>query len=334
MDNTYFILTNKPIAIERLHICTWDFNNSKAAIEIGIEFSATPYSKDVAFKLSLPFLKEADTAICLMDSLIRDDDNSKFIFNDTIKANKPIKGDKRNGSIIEFQSRTLSILPIKEVAIEDGVCSFIVKDINQSLKNYIRLLIQTDISNLAVIRNGITKKTYIYDFKINEKRNLPNKINDLINQNYIICSSIKSCFCFHVIPSNYNISYLDSSKLKNIRILEADAFNRYLPIDKEMKQDDCLIVFNKVSNAFDGNYSFFSEFEQETIGNKQIILAIAANIACSLLFGIYTLRNWVKGDKWYDFLPWEFGVAIIILVIFILYLFVPWRKLKAFLSLK
>lgn len=326
MDNTYFILTNKPIAIERLHICTWDFNNSKAAIEIGIEFSATPYSKDVAFKLSLPFLKETDSAICLMDSLVRDDDNSKFIFNDTIKANKPIKGDKRNGSIIEFQSRTLSILPIKEVTIENGVCSFMVKDINQSLKNYIRLFIQTDVSNLSVIKNGITKKTFIYDIKINEKRNLPNRINDLMNQGYALCHSIKSCFCFHVIPSNYNISYLDSSKLKNIRILEADAFNRYLPLDKKMKQDDCLIVFNKASNSPDGCYSFFSEFEQETIGNKQIVLAIAANIACSLLFGIYTLRGWSKGNVWYQFLPWEFGVAIIILLLFILYLFVPWRR--------
>ena len=47
MNNTYFILSNKKISIERLHICTWDFVGSNAAFEIGFEFMPTPYVKDV-----------------------------------------------------------------------------------------------------------------------------------------------------------------------------------------------------------------------------------------------------------------------------------------------
>ena len=58
MNNTYFILSNKTIAIERLHICTWDFVSSKAAIELGMEFTINPTLKDVEFKLSLPFLQK------------------------------------------------------------------------------------------------------------------------------------------------------------------------------------------------------------------------------------------------------------------------------------
>ena len=145
MDNTYFILSNKPIAIERLHICTWDFIGENAAIELGFEFMPTPYIKDLEIKLSLPFLKETDKVTCLMDALIRDDDNSKFIFNDTISANKAINGDKRNGAILEFKSRnSLSVLPIKQIKVESGVCSFVINCINPTVKNYVRLYIQTN----------------------------------------------------------------------------------------------------------------------------------------------------------------------------------------------
>lgn len=338
MNNTYFILSNKKINIERLHICTWDFIGSNAAFEIGLEFMPDPYVEDVEIKLSLPFLKKTDKVTCLMDSLIRDDDNSKFIFNDTIKANKPIGGDKRNGAILEFNTRnSLSVLPIKKLSVEDGICSFAVNNLDQTIKNYIRLYIQTDVQNLSIIKKGIAKTTYIYDIKVNEKRNLPNHINELLNSGFLLCNSINSCFCFHVIPSHYNISYLNSNKLKNIRILESDAFNRYLPNTEKVKENECLIVFNKsekskegtTDGTIDGIYTFFSEFEKEIIGNKQILLAIAANVICSLLFGMFTLREkeWVRGSKWFECLPWEFWVAILILIIFSAIIFIPWKRL-------
>lgn len=328
MTNTYFILSDKAIAIERLHICSWDFLNSKAAIELGIEFTIESAYNDVKFKLSLPFLKRDDKVTCLMDALIRDDDNCKFIFNDTIKANRPINGDKRNGATLEFLSRTnsLSVLPMKQISVGDGVCSFNVSTIPNT-KNYVRMYIQTNLHNIAVVNKGIAKDTYIYDIKINEKRNLPDCVNELLNEGYFLCNKIHSCFCFHVIPRQCHISYLNSNKLKNIRILEASAFNRYLPNSKEMKENECLIVFNKSAQVQDGVYTFFSEFEKETIGNKQIILAIAANIFCSLLFGICSLRDWSRGENWYEYLPLEFYIAIGFLLLFIGYLFIPWNSL-------
>lgn len=326
MTNTYFILSNKPINIERLHICTWDFNGSNAAIELGFEFAPTPYVSDVEFILSLPFLEETDTVHCLMDALIRDDDNCKFIFNDTIKTNKPINGDKRNGAIIEFSAREdLAVLPIKQISVNKGECSFSVNNLDSTIKNYVRLYIPTKSKKISVINQGITKATYIYDIKINESRNLPDHIYNLINNGYKMCRDINSCFCFHVFPRQYNIAYLNSTQLKNIRFIEAEAFCRYLPYLNKMAENEYLIVFNKNTNRTDGVYTFFSEFEKETIGDKQIVLAVAANIICSLLFGMISLRQWSHGNEWYEYLPWEFWTAIVILLVFALYLFIPWN---------
>ena len=327
MNNTYFILSSTKLSIDRLHICTWDFLENNASIELGIEFMPTPHKKDVDFKLSLPFLKATDKVTCLMDSLVRDDDNCKFIFNDTIKTTTHIREDKRNGAILEFSSRSkLSVLPVRDVKVQDGVCSFVVKDVNPTIKNYIRIYIQTSVAKLSIVRRGITKETYIYDIKVNERRNLPSHINDLLNQGYTLCSDVKNCFCFHVIPSKYNIAYLNSAKLKNIRVLESDAFNRYLPCSDTISNNECLIVFNK-SSATDGAHTFFSEFEKETIGNKQIIWTIFANILCSLLFGVFSLRSWSRGQEWYDWLPWEYWATILCLLMLLAYLFLPWRKL-------
>lgn len=323
MDNTYFILSNGEKRIKRLHICTWDLIGSNAAIEIGIEFAHCS-TEEIEFKLALPFLRDGDKVTCLLDSLIRDDDNCKFIFNDTIKTTAQINGDKRNGVILDFASRSLlAILPIKDIIVKNGICSFKVQDFNQDISKYVRLYIQTNLSNLAVIRKGIAKTTYIYDIKVNEKRNLPTSINDLLNQKYILCSSIEKCFCFHVIPSQYNISYLNSNKLKNIRILESNAY-RYLPNIKQMKNNEYLIVFNKSENL-KGTYTFFSEFEKETIGNRQIMTAVVANMVCSLLFAIPSLRNWERGSTLYQWLPFEYWLVFVILIYFIVKSVVPWK---------
>ncbi len=330
MDNTYFILSNTKLSIDRFHICTWDFLDLNAAIEIGIEFIPTIQNvKTIDFKLSLPFLKATDKITCLMDSLVRDDDNCKFIFNDTIKNTSHIRADKRNGSILEFSTRNkLSVLPIKDIKTENGLCSFSVQDISYATRNYVRIYIQTSVSELAIIRKGITKETYIYDIKVNEKRNLPSAINDLHRQNFNLCNDIKACFCFHVIPSRYNIAYLNSTKLKNIRILESDAFNRYLPNTNKISNNECVIVFNKSEGSKDGSYTFFSEFEKETIGNKQIVWTIFANIICSLLFGVFSLRSWSRGEAWYEWLPWEYWVTILGLLVLLAYLFIPWKKVQ------
>ena len=152
MDNTYFILSSKAIVIDRLHICTWDFIGENAALELGFEFMPNPYAEDIEIILSLPFLRQTDKVTCLMDALIRDDDNSKFIFNDTINANKAINGDKRNGATLDFVSRnSLSVLPMKQISIDNGVCSFKVNTTIPNAKNYVRMYIPTCLQKRKVL---------------------------------------------------------------------------------------------------------------------------------------------------------------------------------------
>ncbi len=331
MNNTYFILSDKKVIIERLHICTWDFIGDDAAIEIGLEFSvipSTPPAKECSFTISLPFLKKTDKIGCMMNTLVGNDNNSKFIFNDGIKASKPIQGDKRNGATIEFMTRnSISILPIKDIKTDAGICSFKVLNINHQVKNYIRMYVQTKLPFLSVIKSGITKTSYIYDIKINEKRNLPTPVNEKLNEGLFLCDQIKQCFCFHIIPSGYNISFVNNGDLKNIRILESEAFSGYLPNHQVIKKNKYIIVFNKRENSKDGAYSFFSEFEKESIGDKQIIFAIIVNMFCSLLLGISSLSPFEQGVKWYAKLPFLWWIAIVLFVILILLMFKPFHRL-------
>jgi hypothetical protein len=37
MDNSYFIFSDQNLEIERFHLCTWEFKNSSALMEIGCE---------------------------------------------------------------------------------------------------------------------------------------------------------------------------------------------------------------------------------------------------------------------------------------------------------
>lgn len=290
-DKTIFILSNKPVAIERLHLCSWDFAEPKGLFEIGLEFFAPQGANEIVFKIALPFGELADEPLCLKDSLIRDDDNCKSIFNDSISAIKPIKGDKRNGAIVEFSSRgKLAVLPVSEIEVNSSIISVKVKALQQNqITNYIRLCFKVDVQGFAVTKIGIAKKSFIYNIKVNELRNLTDAVNDLSNSGYSLCNTIKNCFCFHVFPSDYNIAYINTAKLKNIRILEAEAFNKYLPISRTITNNEYLIVFNKDSKTDKSGYSFFSEFEKETIGSKQIISAVALNILCSLLFAFSSL---------------------------------------------
>lgn len=324
---TFFILSDKPVTIERLHLCSWDFGDGDALIEFGIEFVPDESSGEIIFKISFPFDVDGLDVVCLMNSLVRNDDNCKFIFNDKIVANKPINADKRNGSIVEFSDRnTLAILPISDTSSTGEIVSFRVKPVSGEAPNYIRFCLRAKIRNLAVVKSGIAKCSYIYDVKVNEQRNMSDRVNKLINNGFSICTLIKSCFCFHVVPSKYNISYLNGSKLKNIRVLESEAFSKYLPLNRSLPVNDYMIVFNKDSQSESDGYAFFSEFDEEKIGVKQLIVAVVLNILCNLLFA-FSAISFASDKSWYLQLPIGYWVAISLIVIFCGIIFWPATKL-------
>lgn len=326
MENAYYILATRQIEIERLHICTWEFPNESSYIEFGIEFSYESFNEDaLTLSLAAPFIKTNGSVTCLMKNL-SDRANGRFIFNDVVSGIDNVGEDSRDGSILKFEKRDkLTVLPC-DIIVNDGFISFGIKRPNRHEGNlYFRVLIKPGNGTVAIKKSGIAQTSYIYDFKINETRNLPQTIYDLKkNSNLEICK-VKNVFCLHAIPDNFAFSFIDSSKLKNIRKLETSAFQRYLPEIEGISKDCYNIMFLKDSEK--ESYSLFTICTEETIGSKQIALAVGANILCSLLFAFSTLR-YVKDSaiEWYKQIPWEYWGAFVILICLCIYLFTPLKK--------
>jgi hypothetical protein len=328
MDNSFFILSKQDIEISRFHICTWDIEDDNSFIEFGIEFNFPRGDKVIDFKLVVPFVKDNNLTpvTCLLPNLISDTENRKFIFNDNIKEFSYLDSSKKSGGIITFETRNkLTLLPIVP-ELEDQVVTFSIKEPKTKENSiYTRFLIKTNYKTLSRIKKDIAKKSYIFDFKLNEKRNLPDNVYKIVKDDYHICT-VKSCFCLHVIPNSYNISFIDQAKLKNIRELEVPPFKKYLSDElKNMKEGKYMILFCKENDS--DAYSFFTIVNKERIGTQQIILAIGANILCSLLFGFGTLRATNKDNSYiWRGLPIEFWAAIIILIVLMIFVCYPARK--------
>ena len=339
MNNAIFILTDQPVDIDRLHICTWDLHG-KGALEIGIEFDLREKKNQtdkVEFLLSLPFIGKEDKVLCLARTLLTENSaNCKFIFNDTVKKVISIGDSPANGGVVEFKGRDpLAILPILCSSIEDGKYVFTVENLDKikvdvpKAKAYIRFLIETQLEKFVVVHSGITKNSYLYDLKINEMRNIPDSINLCINHGKYICDKIRSCFCMHVVPSDYYLTYADSNKLKNIRILENDAFNRYL-VGLHALEDEYIILFQKDQTKETDelkSYSFFTEFEKERLGSEQIIYAVFANLVCSLIIGIFPAKISEELGHWYSDLSLGTVIAIGIVVCLFVAYFIPWMRM-------
>lgn len=326
MDNAYYILAEKQIEIERLHICTWEFPSESSYIEFGVEFSYENFSENtLTLLLAAPFIKTNSPVTCLLKNL-SDRANGRFIFNDVVCGIDNVGDDSRDGSILKFERREkLTILPCA-IDVKDGIITFVVNKPNRHEGNlYFRVLIKLEDSSVAIKKSGIAQTTYIYDFKINETRNLPQEIYDLKKNHRLGICKVNNVFCLHAIPDNFAFSFVDSSKLKNIRKLETSAFQQYLPEIKGISKDCYNIMFLKDSGK-DG-YSIFSICNEETIGSKQIALAVGANILCNLLFAISTLR-FVKDstNEWYRQIPWEYYGAFVILILLCIYLFTPLKR--------
>lgn len=133
---------------------------------------------------------------------------------------------------------------------------------------------------------------------------------------------IQNLFCLHSVPDDFDISFIDSSKLKNVRKLETESFKKYLQNVEDLGKDCYNIIFLKDCNK--DSYSLFTICTEETIGTKQISLAIATNIFCNLLFFVYSVRTDIEMEK----TPWESIFALFVLVLLCLYLFNPLKKKK------
>lgn len=55
MDNTYFILSNRSLSIERFQICTWKLIGKDAFVELGVEIKKENLPNEFDVFLAVPF---------------------------------------------------------------------------------------------------------------------------------------------------------------------------------------------------------------------------------------------------------------------------------------
>ena len=338
MENSFFILSEgsgasrQPITLSRVQICTWDICGENAFIELGLEIAPDNIidSSEYNIYFCAPWLNDSCEIISLHDRFT-DSGNCRFIFNASVNDAKPINGDNRYGTHLIFSdqpNRAIAVLPITYKKDEqNGVLKLSFKNKVSETPSYIRILIKTKKTTLALVKNGITKQCFIFDFKINEKRNLPDYVFLLMDKKNLKYCNIQKVFCLHALPMTYEISFIDSQKLKNIRKLETKAFQKYLKEVKSIADNDYIITFSKDEEK--DSFSFFSVFTRETIGTAQIMLAIATNIICSLLFAIGSFRITPNPKlAWYEQLPLEYWIAGLLFLGILIYIWSHRRKIQ------
>lgn len=333
MENNFFIYTdkNKSLTFERFHICSWEFRNESALIEFGGElvYSDIFSYNELTIQIYIPWINKDDHVYDLYDSL-RESENCKFIFNDSVTGNKFLdSGERKEGVLQEFVERKpLCIMPFSYI-INDKILSITIslKSYNATVYKehpniYFRFYLEPSLSSISTRKSGLSRSTIIYDIKLNEKRNLP-AASCIDLREHKLCV-IKYCFCFNILPNSYDLSFFDSGALKNIRTLEFDSFSKFLN-DKRVKKDELVVVFNKKEGK--DAYSFFSIFSKERIGAGQFALAVFVNLICGILLFLpsYKETNSVTlfSKSFWTNLPFEVYLSMIIGIIIIVYFFWP-----------
>ncbi len=318
MNNYIYILSNQQnISVEKLHICTWDIRNQKASVELGLMIVNRNLPNNFDLYVFAPFLK-TNCEISSLHNKLHEASNFKFIFNEEVTNDQPLDTG-RTGHIVHYTHDTHAIsMAIINVMPErhDGHIKIpINKPVGNYTHIYVRLLIKTQEESLANTSSGsINKKIYKYDLKVNEYRNEPETIINSRQQNQLSNIQVKAVYFLNCVPDNYELSYVDNRKLQSVRLLEMDAFRHYLE-DLNSAEGDYIIAFQKddIGNSF----SFFTAFSKEHIGNHEIILAVLANILCTMLFEALP-DGWMRKDGFWE-IPNYVWVTIVILLLVILY---------------
>lgn len=323
--NTIYLLSNQgSITVEKFHFCTWDVRDENTFVEAGIcitKDQETPETID--FYLALPFLTEQTTAESLHTNL-SNTANYRFIFNEIAEHTETINEDNRNGCIITIGNGTdevdkkYAIVPVTyDIMNNQNMVKLSIRKPEGNYGHiYMRILIKINRKTIAETVRSITKRTYVYDIKVNEARNIPDDVFTYKQENNLTLLKINKTFCLHCVPSDYEMGFADSVKLKNVRKLEMDAFCNYLPMLKKMS-GGYNIVFLKDENV-NGN-SFFTTFSKEYIGNKQLLIALVTNLVCNLLFAIASFRSTIgENDVWYKKMPLEWYISLAVIIICVL----------------
>ena len=339
MTDSIYVLSERELTVEKLHLCTWDVRGGDSFVEVGLSVAnddALPARAELW--LVLPFLDGSCTIASLHEQL-SDSDTYKFIFNEIPESVQAVDGEKRNGSVVrlsgegEARSRTHQVANAtarQEADQPTLVCLSFDRPDAAVGHAYVRLLIQTHRQTIAEVIPGIAKRSYIFDVKINEARNIPDAVLTFKRSRHLSIVLVQTAYCLHCVPDNWEISFSDYSKMKNIRRLEKDAFQRYLPLLRKAG-GEYIITFIKQSDAR-GSYSFFTTYSREVVGNQQLFVTVVISLLCNLLIAFSAFRQHLSADAcWLRQVPAEWWIAVALIVVGLL-ICLPvknwWLKLK------
>ena len=332
MENNIFIYKPRnslKIEFKRFHICTWEFRNNTSIIELGGEILNKNLEEIIEFSIFLPWINSKFEVSDLYDKL-KEPENSRFIFNDSVSASEYLdEGQKKKGVIQNFVDREkLCILPIntkisnKEKSVIVSMNLKPLKLIKGENNIYFRFFIEPKINFLSTRKTGISHSTIIYDFKVNEKRNLPNQPTIDLHEKELC--PINICFFFNIIPNSYELKFFDNVALKNIRTLEYDSFKKYMG-DSRVKKDELVVVFHKKKEQ--ESYSFFAVYSKERIGAGQFALAVLVSLFSGILLFMPTYKQnsslgYFSKEFWVN-LPFEVYISLVIGLLVIVYFLWP-----------
>ncbi|MEQ6121373.1 hypothetical protein [Reichenbachiella sp. MALMAid0571] len=333
MDNSFFLRSHsKSIEIKRFHICTWEFNNNTSLVEFGIEVKSSSLKDhdELTLELYIPWFEKGCVTKDFYDKL-KSSDNSRFIFNDSVSNTSSFDGGQNTRGVIHDFSGRQKLCLIPPNITSDFEHHKILLDLELSdyrskadaeTNLYIRIGVEPKAKTISTKKKGIGKSTIIFDLKVNEERNIPNSLLTEFKSNFPC--AIETCFCFHIVPNNYNITFFESEHLQNVRALEFEPFKNYLD-DKRLKRDELIVIFSKKSGS--ESYSFFSIYTKERIGASQFAVAILINIICGFLFALPAIRNEIPSEvpmrDMINYPPIEFYLAVILALSVLLYFFYP-----------
>lgn len=321
-EYTYFLTSVQRVLVEKLHLCSWLFWDSKEYLEVGLQIKYNEHQKagrsPVVLSLWIPWVCST-TKVDDMYPSLKDSQNCRFIFNEAVDGTGYFDdGNAATGARFSFNNmEDLCVLPIaKSVKVDRGRVDLTInvpddkivetdhsRDVKVGQHLYVRLLLEIPESHFSFKQKAISKTIYSYDVKVNEPRNHPNDEAFKLEQ---MCP-IEKVYCFHIIPSKFCLSFLEEKAFQNVRILEKTRYENYVKpmksLPSKIKKDEFLVVFNKrKASTFkkeDGTeipnaeiksqpVSFFSVFEVESVGHEQVVLALLLNLGCSLFFYFIT----------------------------------------------
>jgi len=107
MDCNFFVLKDKAqsIEIERFHICTWEFRDNSALLELGCEINSSLFFKSadiesLELKFYIPWIEKKCEVLDLYENL-KDPGNCRFIFNDSVLSSIFLdEGQNKKGASI------------------------------------------------------------------------------------------------------------------------------------------------------------------------------------------------------------------------------------------